>query len=103
MRIKLVHPLWTHIPALAILVVLIIYIATAGELPAKAPVHFNTEGVADSYGSPLLVFAFTIGLSAGYIILSVFLDELWARQESAKAFNWLSLLDEIVVGSMGGN
>jgi hypothetical protein len=102
MRIKLVHPLWTHIPALAVLVVLIIFIATAGRLPAEAPVHFNRAGVADSYGSPWLVFAFTIGLSAGYIVLSAFLDELWARQESAKAFNWLSLFDEIVVGSMAG-
>jgi hypothetical protein len=102
MRIKLTHPLWTHIPAAAVLVVFIVYIVTAGGLPAEAPVHFNTVGVADTYGSPLLVFIFTVCLSAGYIVLSVFLDELWARQENAKTFNWLSLLDEIVVGPMVG-
>lgn len=102
MRIKLVHPIWTHIPAFAVLVVLVIYIATAGQLPAEAPVHFDTAGVADRYGAPWLVFTLTIGLSAGYIILSAFLDELWAKQESTKTFNWLSLLDEIVVGPMAG-
>jgi hypothetical protein len=37
-----------------------------------------------------------------FILLSAFLDELWARQEKVKTFNWLSLLDEIVVGAKVG-
>ncbi|MCX6013207.1 MAG: hypothetical protein NTV30_07340 [Chloroflexi bacterium] len=30
--------------------------------------------------------------------LSIFFDELWARQENKKTFNWLSLFDEIPIG-----
>ncbi|MFC2062827.1 DUF1648 domain-containing protein [Chloroflexota bacterium] len=96
------HPLWTHLPAVAALVVLIIYLVTNGPLPAEAPVHFGFGGVVDRYGSPWSVFGITIGLSVFFILLSAFLDELWARQEKAKTFNWLSLLDEIVVGAMTG-
>jgi hypothetical protein len=102
MKMKLIHPLWTHIPAIAALITLLVYIVKAGPFPAEVPLHFGADGVADNYGSPWLAFGITIGLSIGYILLSVFLDELWARQESAKTFNWLSLLDDAVVGMMAG-
>ncbi|MEJ2738980.1 MAG: DUF1648 domain-containing protein [Dehalococcoidia bacterium] len=102
MKMKLTHPLWTHIPAIAVLIALIIFIASAGNLPAEAPVHFSTGGIADSYGSPWLAFGIIIAMSVLYISLSVFLDELWARQEKGKTFNWLSLLDDVVVGTMAG-
>ena len=39
-----------------------------------------------------------VGVSLLLIGLSIFLDELWARQETRKTFNWMSLLDEAVVG-----
>jgi hypothetical protein len=102
MKTKLTHPLWTHIPSIAVFVVLIISIVTDGSLPEEAPVHFNVSGIADSYGSPWLAFGIIIALSVIYILLSIFLDELWARQEKVKTFNWLSLLDDVVVGTMAG-
>ena len=102
MKRKLTHPLWTHIPSIAVLIALIIFLASAGNLPAEAPVHFSTGGIADSYGSPWLAFGIIIALSVLFILISVLLDELWARQEKVKTFNWLSLLDDVVVGTMAG-
>jgi hypothetical protein len=84
------------------MIVLIIYLIMALPLPAEAPLHFSFGGEPDRYGSPWEVFGLLIGLSLFFILLSVLLDELWARQEKTKTFNWLSLLDEIVVGSMTG-
>jgi hypothetical protein len=102
MKIKLVHSLWTHLPAAAALFILIGYIISAGPLPAVAPVHFNASGAPDRYGSPWIAFGLNIGLSVLFILISIIIDELWARQEKAKSFNWLALLDEIVVGTMAG-
>ncbi len=98
---KLTHPLWTHLPALAALIVLVIYIFS-GPLPGNVPVHFNSQGIPDRYGSPWSFLGMTLVMSVFYIALSIFLDELWARQETKKTFNWLSILDEIVVGGMTG-
>ncbi|MBN1366640.1 MAG: DUF1648 domain-containing protein [Dehalococcoidales bacterium] len=102
MRTRLLHPWWTHLPAIAALVVLIIYIAANSPFPNNVPVHFNYGGEVDKYGSPWLVFGLVIGLSVFFILLSSFLDELWARQEKKKTFNGLSLLDDVVVGVMVG-
>ena len=102
MKIKLVHPLWTHLPATAALIILIVYLITAGPLPAEAPVHFGFGGEVNRYGSPWGIFGLTIGLSVFYILISILLDELWARQEKAKSFNWLSLFDDFFVGFITG-
>ena len=102
MRLKLVHPLWTHLPSIAALIILVIFILTAGPLPAEAPVHFGFSGEPNRYSSPWEVFGITISLSALFILVSVFLDELWSRQEKAKSFNWLSLMDDIFVPLMAG-
>ena len=99
---KIIHPLWVHIPALACLVVLIVYTVTSLPLPASVPVHFGLNGVPDRYGSPWEATGIIIGISVLFIVISVVLDELWARQEKVKTFNWLSLLDDIVIGSMTG-
>src|SRR5512136_175901 len=96
----LIHPLWTHLPAIAALLIMIGYLIFSSPLPAQAPVHFGFNGVADAYGSPWLFLGVTLGISLFFIGLSVFMDDLWARQEKKKSFNWFSLLDEIVVGWM---
>lgn len=102
MEKKIVHPLWTHIPAAAAIIMLIAFLIAAGPLPAEAPVHFGPGGLPDEYGSPWSVFGIPLGLSVLYILISAFLDELWARQEKAKTFNWLSLMDELIVGALAG-
>jgi len=76
--------------------------AISGPLPVEAPLHFGFNGEPTSYGSPWLTFGLTIGLSVFFILLSVFLDNLWAKQEKEKTFNWLSLMDDIVVGALVG-
>lgn len=102
MKINLSHPLWTHIPPVASLAVLIVALVSAGALPVDAPVHYGPGGQPDRYGSPWAAFALIVGLSIGFIILSVWLDELWARHERRKTFNYFALLDDITVGAMAG-
>lgn len=102
MKIKIVHPLWTNLPALAIFIFLIVSIIAYGPYPASAPIHFGFGGTPDSYGAPWGVFALLIALSVLFLGISFCLDELWAKQEKQKTFNWFSLLDEIMIGSMTG-
>lgn len=102
MKIKFAHPLWTHMPPVIALIILIIYIAISSPLPAEAPLQFGFNGEPNSYGSPWLTFGLTIGMSIFFIPLSIFLDNLWTKQEKIKTFNWLSLLDDIVVGALVG-
>ena len=71
-------------------------------LPDQAPVHFDLSGQPDGYGSPLFNSILLLGLSVGFLLLSTWLDELWARQEKNKTFNWISLFDELAVGDLCG-
>ncbi len=102
MRPRFTHPLWIHIPAVAAVAVLFGTLANAGPLPGDVPIHFGPDGQPDAYGSPLTAFALFAGLSVGFLLLSVWLDELWARQEREKTFNFLTLLDELVISGLAG-
>jgi hypothetical protein len=102
MRPRFVHPFWLHTPAIGALAVFLVLVFGAGPLPADGPTHFGPDGHPNAYGSPALVFLLLSALCAGFIALSFWLDELWARQESRKTFNWLTLMDEVTVGAMTG-
>jgi len=102
MKGKLVHPLWTHLPALLLIVVAAFFTVKALPLPDPAPVRFDLSGQPNTYGSPWISSSLLLGLSVGFLILSLWLDELWARQEKKKTFNWMSLFDEFAIGSMCG-
>ncbi len=102
MKYKLIHPLWTHLAAAAALLWLIIRLIGALPLPRSAPIHFSWPGVPNAVGTPWMVFGITLALCLLYIAISIFLDELWARQETRKRFNWLSLFDDIIVGFIAG-
>jgi len=102
MKLKLIHPLWTHLPALLLILTAVFFTLKALPLPDPAPVRFDLSGQPNTYGSPWISTALLLGLSAGFLILSVWLDELWARQEKRKTFNWMSLFDEFAIGSMCG-
>jgi hypothetical protein len=102
MKNRIIHPLWIHLPSVAAIVYLIIQIVIDGPFTDSAPLHFNFQGEPDSYGSPWLTFGLALGLSLLFIAISAALDEIWARQEKAKTFNWLSLFDDIVVGVLVG-
>ena len=47
MKTRLNNPLWTHLPAAAVLIYFIVRLINAGALPASAPVHYNLNGVPD--------------------------------------------------------
>lgn len=81
MKLRLSHPLWVHLPALAALVGAIVYKVTR-------PGHISKPGDVIVMGV----------LGTLYICLSAVGDEIWARQEVRKSFNWLSLIDEALVG-----
>jgi hypothetical protein len=101
-KTKLVHPLWSHIPALIVLIILIVYIIVSSPLPEEAPVQFTTGGMPGRIGSPWESLGITLGISVLFLVIAVILDELWARQEKKKSFNWVSLLDELIIGAMTG-
>jgi hypothetical protein len=101
-KIKLLHPLWTHLAAGGALIFIIVYTIASGPLPANAPIHWDFHGQVNNYGSPYLGFWITIGLSVLLIGISVLFDEIWAKNEKRKRFNWFSLFDELTVGWLVG-
>lgn len=52
MKIKFIHPLWTHLPALLLIAAAAVFTVTAFPLPDPAPTHFDINGKPDAYGSP---------------------------------------------------
>ncbi len=96
MKFKRHHPLWAHLPAFACIAInigLLLYV----QLPARAPIHF-TNGLPDSWGSPLDLWLTTLGWPLLLLIGSVLLDERCARYEQKRQFNWFSLMDELLIG-----
>jgi len=100
MKVKFIHPLWTHIPAILALLAGVAFTLMAIPLPDPAPLHFTIDGQPDKYGSPWMSTTWMAGISILYIILSVMLDETWARQEKCKTFNWISLFDDVTVAAL---
>ncbi len=97
------YPLWVHTPSLALVIGYVGYWLThIDQLPNRLPIRFGLHGQPVAYGSPWCVFGITVTLALIFIGLSVVMEELWARQERRKHFNFLVLLDELVVGIMIG-
>ncbi|MCX6343535.1 MAG: hypothetical protein NT018_00505 [Armatimonadetes bacterium] len=99
---KLYHPLWTHLPAVALLGLIIARFVSAMPLPKLVPLQFDIHGNPGRLGSPWELFAITVGISFLWLVISCVADELWARQENRKTFNWMSLIDEVIIGMMAG-
>ena len=100
MKMKFIHPLWTHIPAIFALLAGVASTLRAMPLPDPAPIHFTISGQPDRYASPWMSTIMLAGISILYIILSIILDEAWARQEKRKTFNWVSLFDDVTVAAL---
>lgn len=94
------HPLWTHMPALALLGVL--FIALWQGRAYQVPMNFTADGMPGRMGPAWLLFLGLIVLSMVFLGVSVLVDELWARQERGKTFNWMAPLDEMAIGMLGG-
>ncbi|MCX7045258.1 MAG: DUF1648 domain-containing protein [Candidatus Sumerlaeota bacterium] len=94
---KLRHPLWTHAPALCGLLAsaTLLYLAHA---PERVPVHFGWSGQPDRWGSRFEMWLALVGIPLLMVIGSAVLDEMNARFEERKCFNWLALCDEALAG-----
>ncbi|MCK5584829.1 hypothetical protein KAJ02_02045 [Candidatus Bipolaricaulota bacterium] len=89
---------WTHLPAIGLWIGFVVwFLSHQSEWPSRIPLQIDWSGQVTSWGSPWLVFGLVAGLGLFFISLTFLLDELWARQESRKRFNFLSLLDEFVL------
>ncbi|MFC2082705.1 hypothetical protein ACFLSG_01525 [Candidatus Bipolaricaulota bacterium] len=98
MKRRLTHPLWTHLPAAAALCGFVLWFLLRIRIwPDRIPLQVNFSGEPTTWGSPWIAFGVVVALGIFFLFLTVLLDELWARQESHKRFNFLSLLDELVV------
>jgi hypothetical protein len=92
---------WAHLPAVALWVGFIIwFVSRRTQWPSRVPLQVDWFGNVTSWGSPWLAFGLVVGLGLLFIALTVLLDELWARQETRRRFNFLSLLDEFVLSLM---
>lgn len=97
------HPIWTHLPALAVLAWAGWALGRAWPLPLTGPVHFGAGGAADRTGSPLGVVIMLLAMSVTFLLISIGIDEAWARQETRKRYNWLALFDEFTVSFLAGS
>jgi hypothetical protein len=100
MKTRFSHPLWVHLPAVVVLIVFVSTLIMSLPLPDHAPTHFGPDGQADNWGSPLISMLLLVGLGILFIVISIIISELWARQEQSKAFNPLSLLDDVFTSAM---
>jgi hypothetical protein len=96
MKFKWHHPLWAHLPAFACIAINIGLLLYA-QLPARVPIHF-TNGLPDTWGSPLDLWLTMLGWPLLLLIGSVLYDERCARYEQKRQFNWFSLIDELLIG-----
>jgi len=100
-KLKLYHPWWTHLPALAGAAIMAIAFAST-KTPERVPIHFNLSGVADGWGSPSTYWIVFLAIPLLFIAGSFVLDELHCRFEKRKQFNFLALFDEAFVGFFMG-
>jgi len=98
MKRRLNHPAWTHLPAAALWVGFVVwFLLRIGDWPESIPLQINFAGEPTTWGSPWIAFGLVTVLGLFFIALTTLLDDLWARQETHKRFNLLSLLDELIL------
>lgn len=102
MKFRIIHPLWVHLPALLFTAAAVYFTFRALPLPDSVPLHFDLQGNPNRYGPAWQGVLLLPAMAVFYLFISVWLDELWARQEKKKNFNWMSLLDEFVAGALCG-
>ncbi len=101
-RVRLYHPVWTHLPALLLYGWILLELFTLGPLPDRVPVHFGLGGQADNWGSPWVWYLSVPLVPLLALGISFAMDEFWARQERRKRFNWITLFDEAMLGILAG-
>lgn len=90
---------WTHSPALLLLVGFSVwFLRGVHSWPDQVPLQIAWTGAPTTWGSKWIAFALVVGMGIFFLVLFALIDSLWAKQESKKRFNLLSLLDEVVIG-----
>ena len=102
MKFKIVHPLWVHLPAILAIAAAVFFTVRALPLPDNVPTHFDLQGNPNGYGSLWTNNALLLVMALFFLGFSVWLDELWARQEKVKRFNWISLFDDLALAGLCG-
>lgn len=88
------HPLWTHTPAI-VLIGMMVWRVSSQNIPDRLPINLK-HGTGSA--SAAVVLGGVLLLAALYMVMSVFFDESWAKNEQPqKSFNWMSLFDEITI------
>jgi hypothetical protein len=92
------HPLWTHGVAVALYGWVLAALWRAAPLPSRIPMQFDWSGRPVRSGSPWELAAVMVLIPLLMIAASVIVDEMSARTERRKIFNWAALFDEAIVG-----
>ncbi len=94
------HPLWTHTPAV-VLIGMMVWRVSGQSIPDRLPINLkHGTGSAPAAG----VLGGVILLAVLYLVMSMFFDESWAKNEQPrKSFNWMSLFDEISIALLFGS
>ncbi len=94
------HPLWTHTPAVVLIGMMVWLISSQNTLDRLPIVLKHGTGPA----SAVWALGGVLLLAALYLVMSVFFDESWAKNEQPrKSFNWMSLFDEISIALLFGS
>lgn len=90
------HPLWTHLPALTLVGLMIACVVWLWPLSDRLVYRVNGDGSVQKWVNTWQLLG-PIGLSLFMIGLSFFGDEMWARYEKQKTWSFLACFDEFVV------
>ncbi|MHB1461852.1 MAG: hypothetical protein ACYC1M_11270 [Armatimonadota bacterium] len=94
------HPLWTHTPAVAMIGYMVWWLSSEN-IPSRLPL---IQKSGTSTVSAVGLFGGILLMAALYLVMSVFFDESWAKNEQPrKSFNWMSLFDEITIALLFGS
>ncbi len=100
---KLYHPLWVHLPAVLAVAGTVGYLRLSDVELTRGMRMFMLPGLPTmpTTASARDMVGVVMG---GLVPLGFFsvVDELWARQEGPKRYNWMSLMDEMCVGLFVG-
>lgn len=88
------HPLWTHTPAMVMTGYLVWRLSGMDVSDRMTMIHTSGTSSVPTIG----VIGSILLMAVFYLVMSVFFDESWAKNEQPrKSFNWMSLFDEIAI------
>jgi hypothetical protein len=100
MKIELKHPLWTHTPAICLLVIAVFL--SMAQMPDRVPVHFGWDGKPNGWGAPWELRFVFVGIPLLVLMISFVIDELYCKFKQRKQFNFLAIFDDGLIGFLLG-